>query len=151
MTDFDPEATVAASGGSKKLVQQALAADATAMETKLMSDIQRLETNEKLSRVVIHQGVAYLSGLTADDRSADAFGQTLQVLRKADALLGKAQSDKSKILSAQIWMRDINEFDEMNRAWITWLEGTVPPARATVGATFALPDIHVEIQFTAAV
>jgi enamine deaminase RidA (YjgF/YER057c/UK114 family) len=100
---------------------------------------------------VIHQGVAYFSGLTADDRGADTFSQTLQVLQKADALLAKAQSDKSKLLVAQIWMRDIDEFNEMNRAWIEWLDGTVPPARATVGATFALPDIRVEIQFTAAV
>lgn len=116
-----------------------------------MTDIQKLEANEKLSRVVIHQGVAYLSGLTADDRSADTFGQTLQVLRKADALLAKAGTEKSKLLVAQIWMRDVDAFDEMNRAWIEWLDGTVPPARATVGATFAVADILVEIQFTAAV
>lgn len=116
-----------------------------------MSDIQKLETNEKLSRIVIHQGVAYFSGLTADDKSVDTYSQTLQVLQKADVLFAKAGSDKSKVLSSQIWMRDISEFDEMNRAWIKWLDGTVPPARATVGAAFALPEIRVEIQFTAAV
>lgn len=116
-----------------------------------MSDIQKLESNEKLSRMVIHQGVVYFSGMTADDKSVDTYSQTLAVLEKADVLLAKAGSGKSKVLSAQIWMRDINEFDEMNRAWIEWLDGTVPPARATVGATFALPEIRVEIQFTAAI
>lgn len=75
----------------------------------------------------------------------------MQVLRKADALLAKAGTEKSRLLAAQIWMRDMDAFDEMNRAWIEWLDGTVPPARATVGATFAVADIRVEIQFTVAV
>jgi enamine deaminase RidA (YjgF/YER057c/UK114 family) len=114
-----------------------------------MTKIERHEKNERLSRIVVHNGTIYLSGLTADDRQADTAGQTLQILKKADDLLGRVGSDRSQLLFAQIWLKDASDFDAMNRAWVDWLDGAEPPARATVGASFALPDIRVEIQFTA--
>ena len=113
--------------------------------------IQRIEKNERLSRVVIHQGVVYLSGLTADDRSQDTAGQTVQILEKADAFLATAGTGKSRLLSAQIWLNNIGDFSLMNKAWIGWVDKNNPPARATVEAKLALPDIKIEIQFTAAV
>lgn len=115
-----------------------------------MSEIVRIESNDRLSRVVIHRDVAYLSGLTADDGSATIAEQTRQVLRKADFYLGAANSGKSRLLSAQIWLRDIADFDAMNSVWREWLDGIAPPARATVESRLALPDLLVEIQFTAA-
>jgi len=96
-----------------------------------------------------YNGTIYLSGLTADDRQADTAGQTRQILEKADALLGRVGSDRSQLLFAQIWLKDAGDFDAMNKAWVDWLDGAEPPARATVGASFALPDIRIEIQFTA--
>jgi enamine deaminase RidA (YjgF/YER057c/UK114 family) len=112
--------------------------------------IERYETNARLSRIVVHQGTAYLSGLTADDKSANTLGQTKQILHKADALLKTIGSDKSRVLSAQIWLRDIADFDAMNEAWIEWVGKDAPPARATVESKLALPNILVEIQFVAA-
>lgn len=114
-----------------------------------MTKIERHEKNERLSRIVVHNGTIYLSGLTADDRQADTAGQTRQILKKADDLLGRVGSDRSQLLFAQIWLKDAGDFDAMNKAWVDWLDGAEPPARATVGASFALPDIRVEIQFTA--
>jgi enamine deaminase RidA (YjgF/YER057c/UK114 family) len=113
--------------------------------------ITRLDKNERLSRVVVYDGTAYLSGLTADDKSQDTRGQTRQILRKADAFLSTAGTDKSRVLFAQIWLRDIADFDAMNEAWMEWIEPGAPPARATVEARMALPSIRVEIQFVAAV
>ena len=113
--------------------------------------ITRYVKNDRLSRVVVHNGTAYLSGLTADDKSQDTAGQTDEVLRKADALLRTAGTDKSKLLFVQIWLRDIADFDMMNQSWLGWIDPDNPPARATVGASFAHPDIRVEIQFVAAV
>lgn len=115
-----------------------------------MNEIMRIDINDRLSRVVIHKDIAYLSGLTADDGSAGIAEQTRQVLRKADRYLGLANSDKSRLLSAQIWLRDITDFDQMNVIWKEWLGDVMPPSRATVESRLALPDLLVEIQFTAA-
>ncbi|CDX50967.1 conserved hypothetical protein [Mesorhizobium plurifarium] len=116
-----------------------------------MAKIERHEKNDRLSRIVVHNGTVYLSGLTADDKEADTAGQTWQILRRADALLGSVGADRSQLLFAQIWLKDAGDFDAMNKVWVDWLDGTEPPARATVGASFALPNIRVEIQFTAAI
>lgn len=114
-------------------------------------DIQRIATTERLSRVVVHQRVAYFSGLTADDRNQDITGQTRQILAKADGFLRELGSNRSSLLVATIWLRSISDFDAMNAAWVDWIDKDEPPARATVEATLGLPDILVEIQFTAAI
>lgn len=112
--------------------------------------IQRIGKNDRLSRVVVHERIAYFSGLTADDRTADVGGQTRQILDKADQFLSQIGSSRSLLLSATIWLRDIADFDRMNRVWVDWIDKDEPPARATVEAAMGLPDILVEIQFTAA-
>lgn len=116
-----------------------------------MGNIERFDKNDRLSRIVVHNGTIYVSGLTADDKKTDTSDQTKQILEKADRLLARVGADRSKLLLAQIWLRDTEDFDAMNKAWVSWLDGAEPPARATVGATFALPEIRVEIQFTAAI
>ncbi|MDQ7251684.1 RidA family protein [Dongia sedimenti] len=113
--------------------------------------IERIGKTERLSRVVVHEKVAYFSGLTADDRKQDVVGQTRQILAKADGFLESVGSNRAAVLSATIWLRDIADFDRMNAAWIEWIDRNEPPARATVQAVLGLPDIQVEIQFTAAV
>jgi enamine deaminase RidA (YjgF/YER057c/UK114 family) len=114
------------------------------------ASIKRVNKNDRLSRAVVHQGTAYLSGITADDKSADTSGQTKQILEKADTLLLSLGTDKSRILFAQVWLRDIGDFDSMNKVWMDWIDRNEPPARATVEAKFALPEIRVEIHFVAA-
>jgi enamine deaminase RidA (YjgF/YER057c/UK114 family) len=114
------------------------------------ASIARYGKTDRLSRVVVHHGTAYLSGITADDKTLDTGGQTQQVLRKADELLLAAGTDKANLLFVQIWLKDIADFDEMNVAWLAWVDPDHPPARATVGSSFAHPDIRVEIQFVAA-
>lgn len=113
--------------------------------------IQRIDKTERLSRVVIHKDIAYFSGLTAGDRQQDTRGQTRQILAKADDYLQAIKSDRTSVLSATIWLADIADFDEMNAAWIDWIDRDAPPARATVQAVLGLPDIRVEIQFTVAI
>lgn len=115
------------------------------------SSIRRFEPTAKLSRVVVHQGTAYFSGLTAADKSGDTRSQTRQILSRAEELLSAVGSDKSRLLYAQIWLKHIADFDAMNEAWIGWIDPAAPPARATVETNFALPEIRIEIQFVAAV
>jgi len=111
---------------------------------------QRIGKTERLSRVVVHEKIAYFSGLTADDRQQDTRGQTAQILEKADTFLQTIGSNRSLVLSATIWLLDIADFDQMNIAWVDWIDKEAPPARATVQAVMGLPDIRVEIQFTVA-
>lgn len=112
--------------------------------------IERLKTNHRMSQVVKHGGVAYLAGQVADDEKADIGTQTQQVLTKIDTLLREAGSDRTKILSATIWLSDMRYFAEMNAKWDAWVPAGAPPARATVGALLATSDFKVEIGIVAA-
>jgi enamine deaminase RidA (YjgF/YER057c/UK114 family) len=107
--------------------------------------IKRHQPGKLLSAAVEHNGVIYLAGLVPDDLAQGAKGQTEQVLKKIDATLAAAGTDKSKILSANIWLTDIRNRDEMNAAWTAWMDPRNPPARATVEAKLADARILVEI------
>jgi len=113
--------------------------------------IQRFETNRRMSQVVVHNGVAYLAGQVPTDYTADIGTQTEQVLAKIDALLAQAGTDKSKLLSATIWLSDLRYFPEMNAKWDAWVPEGHAPARATVQAALADPQIKIEIGIIAAV
>ncbi len=115
-------------------------------------EIVRINSNQRLSGAVTHNGVAYLSGQVPDDQKAGVSGQTQQVLAKIDQLLASVGSDRSQLLSAQIWLTDIaNDFGEFNQVWEQWLDGQPAPARATVQSPLASPDVLVEIMLIAAV
>jgi len=111
--------------------------------------IKRIEPGPRMSKAVVHNGVVYLAGLTADDSSQDVRGQTKQILDKIDALLKGAGSDKSKILSANIWLTDIKNWATMNTVWDLWVSPGNTPARATVEAKLADPNLLVEIMVQA--
>ncbi|MEP6503658.1 MAG: RidA family protein [Betaproteobacteria bacterium] len=116
-----------------------------------MSDIQRFDTGPRMSEMTVHNGVAYLAGQVASDVSADAQGQTAEVLGMIDALLARAGSDKTRILRAQIFLADLADFPKLNAAWDAWVPAGHTPARATVEARLAKPEWKVEIVVTAAV
>ena len=113
--------------------------------------IQRFDAGKRMSEATVHGGIVYLAGQVAEDTSADAEGQTREVLEAIDALLAQAGSDKRRILRAQIYLADIADFDAMNRAWDAWVVPGEAPARATVQAPLARPGWKVEIVVTAAV
>ncbi|MEQ7918275.1 RidA family protein [Xanthomonas sp. WHRI 1810A] len=116
-----------------------------------MLDITRIETNQRMSRVVQCNGFTFLGGQTATDRTLDIKGQTAQVLEKIDNFLAKAGLDKTRILSAQVWLSDINaNFAGMNEIWDAWAPEGHAPARATVESKLAAPDLLVEITVIAA-
>lgn len=116
-----------------------------------MVSITRHGQGPRFSRVVVHNGVAYFSGLTADIRDGKIEAQTQEILEKADDLLCQIGATRSEILSATIWLREIEDFAGMNAAWEAWVGQHDLPARATVESTLAADDIRVEIQFIVAV
>lgn len=117
-----------------------------------MSEIVRLVTNARRGRATIFGGMIFIGGQAADDRSLDVRGQTEQALAKLDKVLSAAGSDKHHLLSAQIWLKDIQrDFAGMNEAWDGWIDAASAPARATAQCEMGAPDVLVEIVVTAAV
>ncbi|MDB5891376.1 MAG: hypothetical protein JWP47_2207 [Polaromonas sp.] len=117
-----------------------------------MSNIQRLESTPRLSRTVVHNGVVYLAGITSAVREGSIATQTQSVLDTIDARLASVGSSKEKILSAQIWLKDINtDFVPMNAVWEAWVPASGSPARATCEAKLAAPELLIEIIVIAAV
>ena len=112
--------------------------------------IQRIKGGPRMSMAVVHGNTVYVAGQVADDPNADVCGQTKQILGKIDALLAEAGTDKTRILSANIWLRDIGTFAEMNAVWDAWVPQGNTPARATVEANLASPKLLVEIAVIAA-
>ncbi len=114
-----------------------------------MSKIIRTQAGKVLSQAVEYHNFVYLAGLTADDTAQDVTGQTKQVLAKADALLETHGTDKTRLLQAQIWVKDIRDRDAMNAVWSAWLPEGGAPVRACVEANMADPRLLVEIMITA--
>ena len=112
--------------------------------------ITRHHGNQRMSQIVIHGDTVYLAGQVAADAGADITVQTQQVLQKIEALLEEAGSDKSKILSAQIWLANIGHFAQMNTVWDAWVAAGHAPARACIEARLASPDLLVEVGIIAA-
>lgn len=112
--------------------------------------IKRIDPNKLMSKAVVSGDTVYLSGLTASDRSQDVKGQCKQILDSIDDYLAQAGTNKSKILAAQIWLTDIGTWADMNEVWVEWIDPANPPARATVEAKLAVPDLYIEIMVTAA-
>jgi enamine deaminase RidA (YjgF/YER057c/UK114 family) len=103
-----------------------------------------------MSQTVVHGDTIYLAGQVGDDRDADMTTQTEQVVAKIDRLLAEVGSDKSKLLSAEVWINDMSKFGEMNAVWDAWIDPDNPPGRACCEAKLAHPDWKVEIIIVAA-
>lgn len=112
--------------------------------------IKRIDAGVRLSEATIYGGIVYLAGQVPEDTSLDAYGQTKQVLQLIDNLLAQSNSDKSRILRAEIFLANMADYAEMNRAWDEWVIAGAAPARATVEAKLADPNWKVEIVITAA-
>ena len=117
--------------------------------------IERRNVGKRLSDLVIYAPppggrLVWLAGQVAEDPKADIARQTRSVLAQIDRLLAEAGSDKTRILSATIYLADMADYDAMNAEWDQWVAHGETPARATVQARLANPDYRVEIQLVAA-
>jgi len=113
-------------------------------------EITRYETGKRMSQAVVAGGLVFLAGRVAEDTSQDVQGQTQQILDQFERLLVKAGSDKTRILSASIWMADTSFFDAINEVWDAWIPQGHAPARACVESRLARPEFKVEIGMIAA-
>lgn len=116
-----------------------------------MTDILRLVTNPRRGRAVIHNGVIYVGGQAASNRSQDIRGQTDEALTKLEKVLIDAGTDMTRLLSAQIWLKNIDrDFAGFNEIWDARVDAEAAPARATAQCDMGAPDVLVEIIVTAA-
>ena len=113
--------------------------------------VQRFEAGPRMSQVVVHGNTVYLAGVVASNAAGKSVSeQTQDVLKTIDSHLAKASTDKSKLLSATIYITDMKTFQEMNAVWDGWVSAGNTPARATVEAKLATPQYNVEIMVIAA-
>jgi enamine deaminase RidA (YjgF/YER057c/UK114 family) len=113
--------------------------------------IKRYQVGRRMSQAVVHGGLVFLAGQVADDPKQDVKGQTAQILAKIDRLLEQAGSDKTRILSANIWLADYTTYNDVNEIWDAWVPEGEAPARACVESKLAFPQYTVEIGVIAAV
>jgi enamine deaminase RidA (YjgF/YER057c/UK114 family) len=110
----------------------------------------RHHVGKRLSEIAVHNGTVYLAGQIAEDTNQDIAGQTREVLGHIDRLLAEVNSDKSHLLSVQIFIKDMADFPGMNAVWDEWVVPGATPTRATVQALLANPKCLVEVVAVAA-
>lgn len=114
----------------------------------MTSTITRSQGNGRMSQIVEHAGVIYLSGQVGDP-AGNIIEQTTEILAKIESLLAEAGSNKTRILSATIWLKDMAEFASFNEVWDAWVVTDKEPARACGTSDLAHPDMKVEIMIVA--
>lgn len=123
----------------------------TFQRKNMKQDIQRRHATTRMSKIVTCGGLVYLCGQTSSGAPAqDVASQTREVLSRIDALLAEVGTDKSRILSATIYLKSITDFAKMNECWDSWVPQDCAPARTTVEASLAVESLLVEITITAA-
>ncbi|MCP3380271.1 RidA family protein [Bradyrhizobium sp. CCGUVB4N] len=113
------------------------------------NEIQRLQTGGRMSKVVIANGVVYLAGQVSDTEYAPIEQQTNETLAKIDKLLALAGIDKTRLLTAMVWLSDARHIDDFNKVWDAWVPVGEAPARACVQSRLAHDGYDVEIAVTA--
>lgn len=112
-------------------------------------DIERQDVNHRRSRMVKYNGMCFLSGQFSDS-NGDITQQTRETLAKIDDLLQRAGTSKSRLLTAQIWLRDMADFVDMNKVWDAWIDPENPPTRCCGQVLMADPDMRIEVVVSAA-
>jgi enamine deaminase RidA (YjgF/YER057c/UK114 family) len=114
------------------------------------TDITRFDQNQRRSRAIVHNGIVYLSGHVPDDMNADIGAQTAQVLAKIDALLQEVGSSRERLLTAQIWLKTMDDFKAMNAVWDAWVVPGKTPTRCCGKVEMNNPACRIEITMSAA-
>ena len=113
--------------------------------------IKRYKTNKRMSQAVVHGNTVYTAGQVAMNAGGESISrQTQDILTEVDNLLNDAGTDKSKLISATIWLTSMEDFVEMNEVWDAWVVQGETPARACVESKLAAPQFNVEIAVIAA-
>jgi enamine deaminase RidA (YjgF/YER057c/UK114 family) len=116
-----------------------------------MSELKRIDQNARRSRAIVHGGLVYLSGQVPDDRTGGVADQARAVLAKIDDLLAQAGTDKSRLISAQVWLKTMDDFAAFNQVWDAWVTPGQTPTRCCGKVEMNDPKCLVEIAGIAAI
>lgn len=111
--------------------------------------IERFDVNARRSRMVKYNGVVYLSGQFSD-KGGDVASQTRETLAKIDELLARAGTDKSRLLTGEVWITSMEDFKAMDEVWNAWVSSGNAPTRCCCAVALGDPEMRVEIMVTAA-
>lgn len=111
--------------------------------------MKHIDNNGRRSRAIIANGTVFMGGQVADDWDADITEQTRQTLARIESILLEAGSDKSKLVSAQIWLRSMDDYAAMNAVWDAWIDPAGAPTRSCGVVEMADARLRVEIIPTA--
>ena len=114
------------------------------------NEIQKINSTPVMSAVTVFNQVVYLSGQVPKNTDLDVAGQTREILSTIEELLALANTDKTRLLSVQIYLKNLADFATVNAIWIDWMDGCVAPSRATIQADLVNPNWLIEIAVTAA-
>lgn len=117
----------------------------------MKNTIRRNGGNGRRSTCVTHNGLLYTSGLTTTDLSADMTGQAQDIFEKLDRIMAYNNTNKHNILSATIYLSNMDEVGDFNAAWDLWIDDAFEPARTVVEARLALDEYRVKISLIVAV
>ncbi|MGY4157966.1 enamine deaminase RidA (YjgF/YER057c/UK114 family) [Bradyrhizobium sp. USDA 4461] len=110
-----------------------------------MSDITRFCQSARRSRASVYRDLVFLAGQVADTKSADITQQAQEALAKVDEMLERAGTDKSRLLSVQIWLKTMDDFEAMNAVYDSWIVPNNAPARACGKVELADPACRIEV------
>lgn len=113
-----------------------------------MTDIIRLDQNARRSRAVIAGQFVFLSGQFSD-HDVGIEQQTREALEKIDILLARVGTDKRYLLTAQIWLKTMDDFNAMNAIWDAWVTPGCAPTRCCGVVEMADPEMRIEIVVSA--
>ncbi|NKB77729.1 MAG: RidA family protein [Gammaproteobacteria bacterium] len=114
-------------------------------------NLTRIKTQTRMSQAVVHGNTVYTAGQVAQSAGGESVAkQTANILDQIDELLAEAGTDKTRLISATIWLTDIGTFAEMNEVWDAWVPEGHAPCRACVESKLAAPKFTVEIMVIAA-
>jgi len=144
-----PDDSAHGSGFPSHLSSRPVAAGPAKVQTLMSSEIKRLQTGARMSQVVIANGFVHLAGQVPDTAGAPIAVQATEILTRIDALLASAGVDKTRVLTANVWLSDAAHFDAFNAVWDAWVPAGHAPTRACVQALLMKPGLDVEIAVTA--
>lgn len=113
-------------------------------------NIQRINTGPRWSDITVYNGIGHFVEVAESDTRANIEGQTQQIFAQAEESLAKINSDKSRVISATIYLTDFAYFDAFNAQWDAWFDAGTAPSRACVKVELADPNLLVEIAFVVA-
>ena len=94
-------------------------------------------------------GTAGVDPVTGHLAGADVYSQTRQILRSFQVMLESVGSDLAQVIHVNVFLKDMRDFEEMNRAYVEMMADH-RPARTVIGVNeLPKPGVLLTMNLTA--